>query len=70
MTTETLNVPDIHCGHCKSAIEGAVGALDPVASVSVDIDAAQVSVSYAGNGEAREAIVGAIEGQGYEVAAD
>ena len=25
MTTTTLNVPDISCGHCKSSIEGAVG---------------------------------------------
>ena len=27
MTTITLNVPDISCGHCKSSIEGAVAEL-------------------------------------------
>jgi copper chaperone len=67
MTTETLSVPDIHCGHCKSSIEGAVGALDSVSTVNVDIDAAAVAVSYTGEGEAREAIIAAIESQGYEI---
>jgi copper chaperone len=68
MTTETLSVPDIHCGHCKSSIEGAVGALDGIDSVDVDVDAASVAVAYSTDAVAHDDIVAAIEGQGYEVA--
>ena len=68
MTNATLNVPDISCGHCKSAIEGAVGELDGVSKVEVTIDARTVDVDYDENVD-MSAIVEAIEGQGYEVAA-
>ena len=67
MTTATLNVPDISCGHCKTAIEGAVGELDGVNKVEVTIDARTVDVDY-DDSVAMTAIVDAIEGQGYEVA--
>ena len=67
MATRTYSVPDISCGHCKSAIEGEVGALDDVATVLVDIEARTVTV----DGEASdEAIHAAIEEAGYDVAAD
>ncbi|TVR22571.1 MAG: copper chaperone [Nitriliruptor sp.] len=66
MTTRTYSVPDISCGHCKSAIEEEVGALSDVASVLVNIEAKTVTV----DGEASdEAIHAAIEEAGYEVAA-
>lgn len=68
MTTETLSVPDISCGHCKTSIEGAVSELDGVDKVEVDIDARTVDVAFDDGTVAREAIVGAIEEQGYEVA--
>ena len=68
MTTETLSVPDISCGHCKTSIEGAVGELDGVDKVEVNIDARTVDVAFDDDAVARDAIVGAIEGQGYEVA--
>jgi copper chaperone len=66
MTEQTLSVPEIHCNHCKMSIEGAVGALDGVAAASVDIDARTVSVTY-GDPATRDAIVAAIEAQGYDV---
>ena len=66
MATRTYSVPEISCGHCKSSIEGEVGALDDVATVLVDIEARTVTV----DGEASdEAIHAAIEEAGYEVAA-
>ena len=68
MTEKTLSVPEIHCDHCKMSIEGAVSALPGVASASVDVDQATVSVAYDGP-TTLDDIVGAIEGQGYEVPA-
>jgi copper chaperone len=59
-------VPEIHCGHCKQAIEGAVGPLDGVRTVEVDVDARSVRVEHDGALTAR-ALVDAIEDQGYDV---
>jgi len=65
MATRTYSVPDISCGHCKSAIESEVGALDDVATVLVNVEARTVTV----DGEASdEAIHAAIDEAGYEVA--
>jgi copper chaperone len=63
----TLSVPDISCGHCKSSIEGAVGKLDGVSTVEVSIDDRSVDVEF-GSPTDLEAIITAIEDQGYEVA--
>ncbi len=68
MSTRTLSVPDISCGHCKSSIEGAVGPLDGVGLVEVAIDERTVAVDFDGTDDTYSAIVDAIEGQGYEVA--
>ena len=65
MTTRTYDVPDISCGHCRSAIEGEVGALEAVDTVAVDIEARTVTVE----GDASdEAIRAAIVEAGYEPA--
>jgi copper chaperone len=62
----SYQVPDISCDHCKNAIEGEVGALDGVDSVTVDVEARRVTV----DGDVTdEAIRAAIEEAGYEVAA-
>lgn len=68
MSTLTLNVPDISCGHCKSSIEGAVGELAGVDKVEVTIDARTVDVAFDDTTVDQAAIVDAIEGVGYEVA--
>jgi copper chaperone len=68
MTTMTLNVPDISCGHCKSSIEGAVGALGGVARVEVHIVDRTVDLDYDDTALTLDQIVGAIEEVGYEVA--
>lgn len=62
--TRTYSVPDISCGHCKASIEGAVGALDDVDTVTVDVDTKTVTVS----GGTDEGIVAAIDTAGYAVA--
>lgn len=67
MTSATLSVPDISCGHCKSSIEGAVGALGGVDKVEVAIDAGTVDVSFDDGALDLDTIIGTIEEQGYEV---
>jgi len=66
MTETTLTVPEIHCGHCKMSIEGAVGALEGVASAEVDVEKATVTVGFDAPASL-EGIIGAIEDQGYDV---
>jgi copper chaperone len=68
MTEQTISVPEIHCDHCKMSIEGAVGALEGVAKAEVDVPSATVAVSFDAP-TSLEAIVAAIEDQGYEVPA-
>ncbi len=64
MATRTYSVPEISCGHCKSAIEGEVGALEDVTTVNVDIEAKTVTV----DGPASDAAIhAAIEEAGYDV---
>jgi copper chaperone len=69
MTMRTLSVPEIHCGHCKMSIEGAVSAVPGVERVEVDIDASTVDLDYDGTDTTLAAIVEAIEDVGYEVPA-
>ena len=68
MTTTTLNVPDISCGHCKSSIEGAVNELAGIDKVEVHIEERTVDVAFDDTALDLAAIVEAIEDQGYEVA--
>ena len=46
METTTLVAPDISCEHCQHAIEGAVGEVDGVKTVTVDIPNKTVQVVY------------------------
>ncbi|MCA1735612.1 MAG: copper ion binding protein [Actinobacteria bacterium] len=67
MTNQVFNVPDIHCDHCATSIEGAVGAIAGVEKVKVQIADRTVDVTYDDASVELDAIVTAIEGQGYEV---
>ena len=68
MANLTLSVPDISCQHCRESIEGAIGALDAVGTVEVAIAPRTVEVEFSDSPETRQAIVEAIEDQGYTVA--
>jgi copper chaperone len=69
MTTNiTLDVPDISCAHCKSSIEGAVAPIEGVEKAEVTIDARTVDVEFDDSVVALDAIITAIEDQGYDVA--
>ena len=69
MTTETIVVPEIHCDHCRTSIEGALRPLHGVALAVVDVGARSVTVDYDAGAVDRAALIAAIEDQGYEVPA-
>lgn len=46
MQNATVVAPDISCEHCQHAIEGALGKLDGVESVKVDIPTKTVHLKY------------------------
>ena len=57
-TTEArvYDVPDISCGHCRTAIESEVGTVAGVTTVTVDVDAKQVTVVGGDDAAIRAAI--------------
>ena len=69
MTEKTLRVPDMHCGHCKAAVEGELHKLSGVRKASADIEKGTVEVSYDEGMVSTEDLNGAIEEAGYTVAA-
>lgn len=44
--TTTVIAPDIECDGCANAIKNAVGRLDGVESVKVDVEGKEVSVEH------------------------
>jgi copper chaperone len=46
MESTSLVAPDISCEHCQHAIVGAVGELEGVNSVKVDIPSRTVDINY------------------------
>ena len=46
MTTKTVKVPSISCGHCVATIQREVGGLAGVASVKADHKTKDVTVSW------------------------
>jgi copper chaperone len=68
MSEVTISVPGIHCEACENAIMGALGRLDGVDRVEVDLDAKLVHVDYR-DPVTGALLTGAIEEQGYDVGA-
>ena len=66
-TTTVLHVPEVHCGHCVSSIEGALKPMDGVNDASVSLEDTTVTVEH-DDWVTRDRLVTAVEGQGYEVA--
>ena len=67
MTTTVISVPEVHCGHCVSSIEGALKPMDGVADATVSLEATNVTVEH-DDTVSVEQLEAAIEEQGYEVA--
>jgi copper chaperone len=70
VSTAVVSVPEISCAACKTAIEGALTPLDGVHAVVVDIAGKQVNVDFDEALIGHDALVAAIENQGYAVAAN
>jgi copper chaperone len=68
MSTQTiLQVPEVHCGNCKTSLEGAVGALDGVSTVEVSVPEASLDVTFDDGTVTLDQIKKTIEEQGYVV---
>lgn len=61
----TRTAPDISCEHCANAIAGALGAIDGVTAVAVDVDAKRVDVEYDAAATSHQQIDAALEEEGY-----
>jgi copper chaperone len=66
--TKTYSVPEVSCGHCKMAIERAVGAMSGVNRVEVDVERKSVDVDFDETVATEEAILATMEEEGYRVA--
>ena len=58
----TLSIPDMSCGHCKAAVEQALGAVPGAGSVSVDLAARAATVSGTAD---LAAMLAALDAAGY-----
>ena len=46
MEKHTLNIPNISCGHCTTAIENELNEIEGIADVQSDIGARTVTVQW------------------------
>ncbi len=66
MDTQSFRVPGMSCGHCVSAVETEVAAVEGVEAVAADLETKVVTVRGAGVDDA--AVRAAIAEAGYEAA--
>lgn len=67
MSQVVINVEGMSCGHCVSAVEGALSKLAGVANAKVSLSEHNVTVDFDENQVSVEAMKEAIEDQGYDV---
>jgi copper ion binding protein len=67
-THAILEVPGVSCSHCKAAIEGAVGAVDGVGQVVVDVGEKSVTIDFDADRVSLDALEAVVVEEGYEVA--
>ncbi len=44
--TTTIRTPDITCGGCASSIKNALGKMEGIGQIEVDVDAKTVSIEH------------------------
>lgn len=62
-----LNVEGMSCAHCEKAVKNAVGELDGVESVTVDLPGKTVQIEYDPGKLTFETFKAVIEEEGYDV---
>lgn len=65
--TKVLDVEGMSCNHCANSIKNAVGGLNGVAQVSVDLECSNVAVEFEPDLIDLDTIKNTIEEQGYDV---
>lgn len=68
MESTTLVAPDISCEHCQHAIEGALGKVEGVNTVKVDIPTKSVNINYDPQKVTLDKIEEVLDDTGYTVA--
>ncbi|WP_366247494.1 copper chaperone CopZ [Terribacillus aidingensis] len=63
----TLQVNGMTCGHCEKAVKGALGELEGIQGVDVDLASGKVDVVYDDTLVTKDDMKEAIEEQGYDV---
>lgn len=64
---KTLKVEGMSCSHCENSVKKAVGALEGVESVAVDLGGKRVTIEFDAGKVSVDVIKDAIEDQGYDV---
>jgi len=64
---QVVNVTGMTCGHCVLSIKSAVGAVDGVTDVDVDLSTGQVTITSDGPVDL-SAVGAAVDDAGYELA--
>lgn len=64
---QILNVEGMSCSHCENSVKKAVGALNGVQHVTVDLKSKKVSVEFDSEKVSVGTIKDTIEDQGYDV---
>lgn len=67
MSTVTVTVSGMTCGHCAASVREEVGSIPGVTAVDVDLTSGTVTIDTVREVEA-DAIKGAVEEAGYELA--
>ena len=65
MTTTTLKVTGMTCGHCVRSVSEAIGGLEGVQSADVQLDKGRATVVYDESKVSPRDLVGAVLEEGY-----
>ena len=64
MNQMTVTAPDIVCGGCATAIKNAIGKIEGISKIDVDVENKKVRVEHNG-GISREKIVETLDDAGF-----